>query len=90
MHLFISVTLGKNYIGVFFYNATSHFQLQTEKKQNLKQTNRKNIKALYLYCDNIFYRTAKMIRKIPENITVTVITGNYYDEQMPGPLNKVS
>ncbi|XP_060571609.1 uncharacterized protein LOC132729804 [Ruditapes philippinarum] len=34
------------------------------------------------------FRTAKMIRKIPENITVTVITGNYYDEQMPGPLNK--
>lgn len=34
------------------------------------------------------FRTAKMIRKLAENITVTVITGNYYDEQMPGPLNK--
>ncbi|WAR15897.1 YQJL-like protein [Mya arenaria] len=33
-------------------------------------------------------RTAKKIKNIAKNISVTVITGNYYDEQMPGPLNK--
>jgi len=37
----------------------------------------------------VCFRTAKMIKNIPSNVTVTVITGNYYDEQMPGPLNKV-
>ena len=31
-----------------------------------------------------------MIKSLPDNITVTVITGNYYDEQMPSYLNKVS
>ncbi|KAH3740765.1 uncharacterized protein LOC127850464 [Dreissena polymorpha] len=34
------------------------------------------------------FRTAKTIKSIARNISVTVITGNYYDEQMPGPLNK--
>ena len=30
-----------------------------------------------------------MIKSLPDNISVTVINGNYYDEQMPSYLNKV-
>lgn len=33
-------------------------------------------------------KTLRMIKSLPENITVTVINGNYYDEQMPSYLNK--
>lgn len=34
------------------------------------------------------FRTIKTLKSLPESLPVTVITGNYYDEQMPGPLNK--
>ena len=37
----------------------------------------------------LHFRTVKMMKNIASNVSVTVITGNYYDEQMPGPLNKV-
>ncbi|XP_052101320.1 uncharacterized protein LOC127735243 [Mytilus californianus] len=33
-------------------------------------------------------KTLRMIKSLPDNITVTVINGNYYDEQMPSYLNK--
>ncbi|CAG2191201.1 unnamed protein product [Mytilus edulis] len=32
--------------------------------------------------------TLRMIKSLPDNISVTVINGNYYDEQMPSYLNK--
>ena len=31
-----------------------------------------------------------MLKRFPDNVTVTVITGNYYDEQLPSALNKAS
>ncbi|XP_063434307.1 uncharacterized protein LOC134715790 [Mytilus trossulus] len=33
-------------------------------------------------------KTLRMIKSLPDNISVTVINGNYYDEQMPSYLNK--
>ncbi|XP_060062563.1 uncharacterized protein LOC132543120 [Ylistrum balloti] len=33
-------------------------------------------------------RTVRMIKKLPGNISVTIISGNYYDGQMPSYLNK--
>ena len=37
----------------------------------------------------LFYRTLKALKSLPRSLPVTIITGNYYDDQMPGPLNKV-
>ncbi|XP_038051976.1 uncharacterized protein LOC119724816 [Patiria miniata] len=34
-------------------------------------------------------RTAFQVKPFPESVSVTVITGNYYDEQLPSSLNKV-
>ncbi|XP_022092786.1 uncharacterized protein LOC110980430 isoform X2 [Acanthaster planci] len=34
-------------------------------------------------------RTAFQIKPFPESVSVTVITGNYYDDQLPSSLNKV-
>ncbi|KAK7446772.1 hypothetical protein BaRGS_00040239 [Batillaria attramentaria] len=33
-------------------------------------------------------RTVRQMRSLPTNISVTVLTGNYYDEQLPSGLNK--
>ncbi|XP_041361636.1 uncharacterized protein LOC121377635 [Gigantopelta aegis] len=33
-------------------------------------------------------RTMRTLRSLPSNISVTLVTGNYYDEQMPSSLNK--
>ncbi|XP_076437551.1 uncharacterized protein LOC143276788 [Babylonia areolata] len=33
-------------------------------------------------------RTLRMMRGLPSNVSVTVMTGNYYDEQLPSSLNK--
>ncbi|KAK3082415.1 hypothetical protein FSP39_004380, partial [Pinctada imbricata] len=33
-------------------------------------------------------RTIRLLKSLPTNISVTVISGNYYDEQMPSYLNK--
>ncbi len=35
-------------------------------------------------------RTVGLLKQFPADVTVTVITGNYYDEQLPSALNKVS
>ncbi|KAK7091805.1 uncharacterized protein [Littorina saxatilis] len=32
--------------------------------------------------------TVRMLRSLPSNVSVTVMTGNYYDEQLPSSLNK--
>ena len=37
-----------------------------------------------------FYRTLWRLKQFPANISVTVVNGNYYDEQLPSALNKVS
>ena len=37
-----------------------------------------------------YLNKVSIIKNLPDNITVTVITGNYYDEQMPSYLNKTS
>ncbi|KAK3590920.1 hypothetical protein CHS0354_032639 [Potamilus streckersoni] len=34
------------------------------------------------------FRIARLMRTVPENVTVTFLSGNYYDEQMPSALNK--
>lgn len=34
-------------------------------------------------------KTAYTVKPFPENVSVTVITGNYYDEELPSQLNKV-
>ncbi|XP_072175368.1 uncharacterized protein [Diadema setosum] len=34
-------------------------------------------------------KTAYTVKPFPQNVSVTVITGNYYDEELPSPLNKV-
>ncbi|XP_033647162.1 uncharacterized protein LOC117306770 [Asterias rubens] len=34
-------------------------------------------------------RTAFLVKPFPKSVSVTVITGNYYDEQLPSSLNKV-
>ena len=36
-----------------------------------------------------YFRTIFMMKAFPANVSVTVITGNYYDEQLPSALNKV-
>ncbi|XP_048737241.2 uncharacterized protein LOC125652243 [Ostrea edulis] len=33
-------------------------------------------------------RTMRMLKAVPSNVSVTVLSGNYYDELMPGHLNK--
>ncbi|KAJ8304165.1 hypothetical protein KUTeg_017748, partial [Tegillarca granosa] len=33
-------------------------------------------------------KTVRMLKALPQNISVTVISGNYYDEQIPSYLNK--
>ncbi|XP_067665448.1 uncharacterized protein [Haliotis asinina] len=33
-------------------------------------------------------KTLRLMKSVPKNISVTLITGNYYDEQIPSPLNK--
>ncbi|KAL8572158.1 hypothetical protein ACOMHN_057833 [Nucella lapillus] len=33
-------------------------------------------------------KTLRMMRAFPSNVSVTVMTGNYYDEQLPSALNK--
>ncbi len=35
------------------------------------------------------YRTVYSVKPFPQDVSVTVITGNYYDEQLPSSLNKV-
>ncbi|XP_054761503.2 uncharacterized protein LOC129267881 [Lytechinus pictus] len=35
-------------------------------------------------------KTAYTVKPFPKNVSVTVITGNYYDEELPSQLNKVS
>ncbi len=37
----------------------------------------------------VFFRIINMMKQFTSNVTVTVITGNYYDEQLPSALNKV-
>lgn len=34
-------------------------------------------------------KTAYKVKPFPQNVSVTVITGNYYDEELPSQLNKV-
>lgn len=31
----------------------------------------------------------RMLKTVPSNVSVTVLSGNYYDELMPSHLNKV-
>lgn len=33
-------------------------------------------------------KTVRLIKSLPSNVSVTIISGNYYDEQMPSYLNK--
>ncbi|RUS78753.1 hypothetical protein EGW08_013504, partial [Elysia chlorotica] len=33
-------------------------------------------------------RTLRKLRSLPSNISISVLSGNYYDEQMPSDLNK--
>ena len=35
------------------------------------------------------FRTAFLVKPFPKSVSVTVLTGNYYDEQLPSSLNKV-
>jgi hypothetical protein len=45
--------------------------------------------VLTQYCDCVF-RTVLQLKAFPSNVSVTVVTGNYYDDQLPSVLNKVS
>ena len=50
-----------------------------------------NLQFLVVTVDFLLpHRTMMTLKPFPSNVSITVINGNYYDEQLPSTLNKVS